>query len=187
MSKNQMSKNQMSKNYIKPSIAPSGKNLKAFDSATISHLISGLCAGAILPIFKNPIMIIIVLNIYHGLSEWYEVLYKNQDEDFDKIMINKYTDTAAFMIGIIVSGIITILYLNQKNRLTEIYIKYFIPIFLTIIFYMLYDELSSSAEYIGIPRYGKYTKHIKHTIFVLMAICLTITTLNIKPMPNNVS
>ena len=126
-----MSKNQMSKNYIKPSIAPSGKNLKAFDSATISHLVSGLCAGAILPIFKNPIMIIIVLNIYHGLSEWYEVLYKNQDEDFDKIMINKYTDTAAFMIGIIVSGIITLLYLNQKNRLTEIYIKYFIPIFLT--------------------------------------------------------
>ena len=29
MSKNQMSKNQMSNNYIKPSIAPSGKNLKS--------------------------------------------------------------------------------------------------------------------------------------------------------------
>ena len=83
-------------------------------------------------------MIIIVLNIYHGLSEWYEVLYKNQDEDFDKIMINKYTDTAAFMIGIIVSGIITILYLNQKNPTNRNICKIFYTnIFNNIILYAI--------------------------------------------------
>ena len=145
--------------------------LKMFDKWTLGHTVQGVCAGGIILVFRNPVLALILFNIFHAIFEWYEVLYKNSNEYYGNMMINKIGDVLVFLAGSIVSATVVSMYFNKQNK---IYNTYIVPICLLFLIYLFLYEFRSSSQYEGIGRYGKSTKTIDNAILFMISICTVL-------------
>ena len=117
---------------LKYSPEPVHKTEKIWDSWGYIHLASGILTGTLIPLMHNPVLIILLLNILHGLVEWLEIIKSSPNEHFDKLVYNKITDCCAFLLGILTSS--SILYFIMKNKSAKslkLYSLFVLPITFT--------------------------------------------------------